>query len=43
MDAAIKRYLATAPRPPETMFDHLYAKLPSAYVGQRKEIEDQNA
>jgi hypothetical protein len=21
----------------------LYAKLPSAYVGQRKEIEDQNA
>jgi TPP-dependent pyruvate/acetoin dehydrogenase alpha subunit len=43
VDAAIKRYLATAPRPPETMFDHLYAKLPSAYVGQRKEIEDQNA
>ena len=43
VDAAIKRYLATVPRPPETMFDHLYARLPSAYAGQRKEIEDQNA
>jgi len=43
VDAAIKRYLAIGPRPPETMFDHLYARLPSAYVGQRKEIEDQNA
>jgi pyruvate dehydrogenase E1 component alpha subunit len=35
--------LATGPRPPETMFDHLYASLPGAYVGQRKEIEDLNA
>jgi pyruvate dehydrogenase E1 component alpha subunit len=43
VDAAIKRYLATEPRPPETMFDHLYARLPSAYAGQRKEVEDQNA
>ena len=43
VDAAIKRYLATGPRPPETMFDHLYARLPSAYAGQRKEIEDENA
>jgi len=43
VDAAIKRYLAIGPRPPETMFDHLYAKLPSAYAGQRKEIEDENA
>jgi pyruvate dehydrogenase E1 component alpha subunit len=43
VDAAIKRYLAIEPRPPETMFDHLYARLPSAYAGQRKEIEDQNA
>jgi hypothetical protein len=25
------------------MFDHLYARLPSAYAGQRKEIEDENA
>ncbi len=43
VDAAITRYLATGPRPPETMFDHLYARLPSAYAGQRQEIEDQNA
>ena len=43
VEEAIKRYLVTGPRPPETMFDHLYARLPSAYVGQRKEIEDQNA
>jgi 2-oxoisovalerate dehydrogenase E1 component alpha subunit len=43
VDEAIKRYLATEPRPPETMFDHLYARLPSAYADQRKEVEDQNA
>jgi 2-oxoisovalerate dehydrogenase E1 component alpha subunit len=43
VEAAIERYLATPPRPPESMFDHLYARLPSAYAGQRKEIEDQNA
>jgi pyruvate dehydrogenase E1 component alpha subunit len=40
---AIEHYLATGPRPPETMFDHLYARLPNAYIGQRKEIEDLNA
>src|SRR6266567_6929312 len=28
IDAAVERYLATEPRAPETMFDHLYAKLP---------------
>ena len=43
VEAAIKRYLATPPRPPKSMFDHLYARLPSAYAGQRKEVEDQNA
>jgi pyruvate dehydrogenase E1 component alpha subunit len=43
VDAAIERYLEIAPRAPETMFDHLYAKLPSIYAGQRKEVEDQNA
>jgi 2-oxoisovalerate dehydrogenase E1 component alpha subunit len=43
VDAAIKRYFAIGPRPPETIFDHLYARLPSVYAGQRKEIEDQNA
>jgi 2-oxoisovalerate dehydrogenase E1 component alpha subunit len=43
VDRAIEHYLATGPRPPETMFDHLYARLPSAYAGQRQEVEDQNA
>jgi 2-oxoisovalerate dehydrogenase E1 component alpha subunit len=43
VDAAIERYLEIASRAPETMFDHLYAKLPSIYAGQRKEVEDQNA
>lgn len=41
-EAAIKRYLATGPRPPQTMFDHLYATLPAAYAAQRKEVEDQS-
>jgi pyruvate dehydrogenase E1 component alpha subunit len=27
------------PRAPETMFDHLYAKLPRAYAAQRRELE----
>jgi 2-oxoisovalerate dehydrogenase E1 component alpha subunit len=40
-EAAIKRYLATGPRLPQTMFDHLYARLPDAYAGQRKDVEDQ--
>jgi 2-oxoisovalerate dehydrogenase E1 component alpha subunit len=43
VNAAIEHYLATTPRAPETMFDHLYARLPSAYAGQRKDIEDQDA
>ncbi len=43
VDAAIKLYLAIGLRQPESMFDHLYARLPSAYADQRKEIEDQNA
>jgi 2-oxoisovalerate dehydrogenase E1 component alpha subunit len=42
VDAAIEGYLATPPRRPETMFDHLYARLPDVYAGQRQEIEDQN-
>ena len=32
VEAAVERYLATGPRAPETMFDHLYAKLPKAYA-----------
>lgn len=41
-DAAIKNYLATKPRPPETMFDHLYATLPASYAAQRQEVEDRS-
>jgi pyruvate dehydrogenase E1 component alpha subunit len=40
VEAAVERYLATAPRAPETMFDHLYAALPSAYERQRNELKD---
>jgi pyruvate dehydrogenase E1 component alpha subunit len=39
VDAAVKRYLATSPRRPDTMFDHLYAALPDAYASQRRELE----
>jgi 2-oxoisovalerate dehydrogenase E1 component alpha subunit len=39
IDAAVERYLAVKPRPPETMFDHLYAELPRAYAAQRRELE----
>jgi pyruvate dehydrogenase E1 component alpha subunit len=38
IEAAIERYLATSPRAPETMFDHLYAELPGVYAGQRAEL-----
>jgi 2-oxoisovalerate dehydrogenase E1 component alpha subunit len=39
VETAVERYLAAAPRAPETMFDHLYAALPEAYVGQRDELK----
>ena len=39
IDDAVERYLAVKPRPPETMFDHLYAELPRAYAAQRRELE----
>jgi 2-oxoisovalerate dehydrogenase E1 component alpha subunit len=39
IDAAVERYLASAPRPPESMFDHLYAELPEVYVAQRDELK----
>jgi 2-oxoisovalerate dehydrogenase E1 component alpha subunit len=39
VEAAVARYLAMSPRPPESMFDHLYAELPRAYLGQRNEVE----
>ena len=35
IDAAVERYLATPPMPPEAMFDHLYAVLPAAYTEQQ--------
>jgi 2-oxoisovalerate dehydrogenase E1 component alpha subunit len=35
IEAAVERYLATPPMPPEAMFDHLYAVLPAAYTEQR--------
>jgi len=38
VEAAAERYLATAPRRPETMFDHLYADLPEIYAAQRREL-----
>jgi 2-oxoisovalerate dehydrogenase E1 component alpha subunit len=38
IEAAIERYLASSPRAPETMFDHLYAELPRAYAVQRAEL-----
>jgi len=40
VEAAIERYLATSPRSPETMFEHLYAQLPAAYAAQRREVKE---
>jgi pyruvate dehydrogenase E1 component alpha subunit len=40
VEAAVERYLTIGPRPPETMFDHLYAELPQVYAGQRQEVEE---
>src|SRR5262245_53201183 len=39
VEAAIARYLAAGPRPPETMSDHLYAELRRAYAGQRESVK----
>ena len=38
VEAAVERYLATAPRRPDSMFEHLYANLPDAYAAQRHEL-----
>jgi pyruvate dehydrogenase E1 component alpha subunit len=35
IDAAVERYLAIPPMPPQSMFDHLYAVLPAAYTEQQ--------
>jgi pyruvate dehydrogenase E1 component alpha subunit len=39
VEAAVERYLAIGPRPPETMFDHVYAELPRVYAAQRRELK----
>ena len=38
VEEAVERYLTTAPRRPESMFDHLYAKLPETYAARRREL-----
>ncbi|TPW16644.1 MAG: pyruvate dehydrogenase E1 component subunit alpha [Halothiobacillaceae bacterium] len=38
MEEAVRLYLDTPPRPPETMFDYLYETLPHAYHAQRAEL-----
>jgi len=38
VDAAVEQYLAAEPRPPESMFDHLYETLPAACHEQRAEL-----
>ncbi len=38
VEQAVQAYLDTPPRAPESMFDHLYEKLPVAYAGQRDEL-----
>lgn len=39
VDSAVQEYLAIAPSLPETIFDHLYAELPVAYVEQREQLK----
>lgn len=38
VEAAADEYLAISPPAPESMFDHLYARLPEALVEQRKSL-----
>lgn len=38
IDAAVERYLAVPPQPPEAMFDYLYAELPAALAEQRAAV-----
>jgi 2-oxoisovalerate dehydrogenase E1 component alpha subunit len=38
IEREVKLYLDTPPMPPESMFDHLYETLPSAYKEQRDEV-----
>ena len=43
VEAAVAEYLAMPPRPPETMFDHLYAELPAPLAEQRATVAQQSA
>ncbi len=43
VEEAVQRYLATPPRAPETMFDHLYAELPPAYAAQQQQLRASHA
>jgi pyruvate dehydrogenase E1 component alpha subunit len=38
IEAAVERYLAARPQPPEAMFDYLYAELPRALAEQRAAV-----
>ncbi|HEX9771810.1 MAG TPA: pyruvate dehydrogenase (acetyl-transferring) E1 component subunit alpha [Kiloniellales bacterium] len=40
VDAAAEAYLATPPRAPESIFDHLYAELPRQLAEQRSEVAE---
>jgi 2-oxoisovalerate dehydrogenase E1 component subunit alpha len=40
VDEAVERYLASGPRPAQTIFDHLYATLPPIYAEQRREASE---
>jgi pyruvate dehydrogenase E1 component alpha subunit len=40
VEQAVERYLALPPRPPASMFDHLYEKLPPAFERQRDELAE---
>jgi 2-oxoisovalerate dehydrogenase E1 component alpha subunit len=38
IEQAVRDYLATPPLPPEAMFDHLFAQLPTALQEQRDSL-----
>jgi len=40
VEAAVERYLAVPARPPASMFDHLYERLPPAFAAQRDELRE---
>lgn len=39
VEQAVNEYLAYAPQPLESMFDYLYAKLPTIYAAQREDVK----